>query len=969
MRIRPWVRGLLLWACALSAAPIAAHGQSAAPVADRIAIVYTGRSLGALGVRRAQDEHELLTEQAGAEGVPFKLVSHLAWRAPGLVIFLPGTEPEGSELLWALANRGDAEYAEAVHALRSDNVLLFQDPWREEPDLLAMLGRNPRRRIDFPDLVPTEVRASRLRNPAGNRIIIIEEPGAVWTEDPAAWSAGEMNRVDLLDSRLYELPLNLGELGPRATLLRALRDGVAPSGGLVITADLGHQVADVGMPAADRALVDFTALRALGYSLSVPFEFELALGAAGLTVLRDALPEVTLLAANVTALDSTLFLRHRIIEHGDVRVGLIGLVNPTVRQRLPRAALLDFIFESPMDAARREVAQLRAAGVTAIIVLSNLDPSDHATLANEVPGVDVILADMPVQWAPETTRTRVDVPQRPYARPGAPLLVARTAANGIGVGRLDLEFRRNSFDTTVYLSAAEHVTQRVTDRTPPDTALVRAISEMATVTRRPRGELMVPAFVDLIERHPHLATYDGRPTQGRIPQRMWEDFMARVVRVRGNAEVSVIRRLEQFPPLIGKLHENEVEAWLWTEDDIVLVDMMGGDLRALLGSDTRNELVTSGIDLRGGSILGHSIADHVNYRVATTNVLFEGARAPFFSRTRRVRQTFRIDEEGVLVPDANGSPLALRDLILSELRRLRAQQRGNRQIDAIAAWLEPDPGFVRLLSIAFDRPNLFLSMNQVGGNERYGGVGESRISAANAWVIGSSGRLVVTQTRPHSATDYGLGLAYARQAVRIGGVEDVRETADDIRFDITLRPTGRRDGVRLLPFARGEFDSEFTPTEDPSTGLTNPRELAARAIGGLLVPPSPTWRRMEFALAVENDFGSRNLQYGVQSRTEYFRSVGRSARGLAAPAAYRFRNDLTYYFPSASDDATRLGLRYNMVHELLVPIVDELALAITADFFFFRGKVPATSALGSNAQLRLGLTYERLWKPRYQPFI
>ena len=49
----------------------------------QISIVYTGRSLGAMGVLRAQEEHELLTEQATAEGVPFRLVSHMCWRRPG----------------------------------------------------------------------------------------------------------------------------------------------------------------------------------------------------------------------------------------------------------------------------------------------------------------------------------------------------------------------------------------------------------------------------------------------------------------------------------------------------------------------------------------------------------------------------------------------------------------------------------------------------------------------------------------------------------------------------------------------------------------------------------------------------------------------------------------------------------------------------------------------------------------------
>jgi hypothetical protein len=43
--------------------------------------------------------------------------------------------------------------------------MLLQDPWRAEPDLLGMLQRNPRRALDFPDLIETRVNVARLRTP------------------------------------------------------------------------------------------------------------------------------------------------------------------------------------------------------------------------------------------------------------------------------------------------------------------------------------------------------------------------------------------------------------------------------------------------------------------------------------------------------------------------------------------------------------------------------------------------------------------------------------------------------------------------------------------------------------------------------------------------------------------------------------------------------------------------------------
>ena len=119
---------------------------------------------------RAQDEHELLTEQANVEGLPFTLVSHPCWRAPGITIFLPTNDPEGDELPALLAARAGAERTDGVPALRSNNVLLFQDPARApRPDLMAVLRRNPRSVTFFPDLVDTRVSVSRLSTPGGSR--------------------------------------------------------------------------------------------------------------------------------------------------------------------------------------------------------------------------------------------------------------------------------------------------------------------------------------------------------------------------------------------------------------------------------------------------------------------------------------------------------------------------------------------------------------------------------------------------------------------------------------------------------------------------------------------------------------------------------------------------------------------------------------------------------------------------------
>lgn len=970
MRSRPScaTRLLLLGLLASVSGPPRALAQTAPAEPPRVSIIYTGRSLGALGARRQQDEHELLTEQAHAEGVSFSLVSHAAWRVPGIMIFLPGAEPEGDELDWTIANRGTAERMERVPALRSENGLLLQDPWQSGPDLLAMLLRNPRQRLDFADLVPTTVTVSRLRQPGGNRVIIVEEVGAVWPADGRAFRPGVMNRVDLLESRLFELPMNIGGLGPRATVMRRMAEETERRGGAVVRVDLGHQRGELNLPLEVRARLDFTALAATGVRAVVPYEFELAVGAAGLAALRDSFPTVALVSANLRSATKGLIVPHLVVTLDGAQVGLIGATNPAVRERLPRARLGDFTIDPPVAAVQREVAALRERGVEAIVVLSNLDPALNAQIASEIRGVDAILADMPVRWAPEVMRTRVELPERPNVRPGTPAFVARSVANGLAVGKLDLEFRMVGTDRYA-LAAVEHRHERVNDRVPSDTALMARLLGMAAVNRPERGEVLVPSFTDLLDRHQDIGG-EREEARGRITKPLWEEFIARLLRVRGGAEVAVLPRLDQFPPLIGKLHEDEIQEWVASEDRVVVLDLTGGDLKALLRADVRGELVTNGIDLAANTILGHPIRDNVLYRVTTTDVLTDGARSGFFTRARRARRVFAVDSTGSHHPAEVGTEVSVRELLLTELRRIRRVSKGDAQIDSVAAWMRPDPGFVPLTTIAFERPTLSLLVNDVAGNEGYGTVPESRIRSKDAWVIALGGRVVLSRFLPTSQTDYGLTVAYGRQTVTADGSSDVSETADDIRLDATYRPTLAGEGWlgRLFPFARGELDTEFSPTENRVTQLKNPRQQAVRALGGVLMPANARWPRREASLAVENDFGQPNVQVGVQSRVEYVRPVGKAPPPGSAPMTYRLRNDLTYLLPARRDNATQLALRYNQIHDLVIPLANELSLSVTADLFVFQGKVKATRGIGTNSQLRVGLTYDRIWKPRYQPF-
>ena len=198
---------------------------------------------------------------------------------------------------------------------------------------------------------------------------------------------------------------------------------------------------------------------------------------------------------------------------------------------------------------------------------------------------------------------------------------------GISVGKIDVVFSKNIETGEISLSKIHEQNYPVNDRIEPDSTLINKITSTLNIKARKKGDLMFPAFTDIIFQEPKLEDYDETTKHGRMSKGLWEQFIANLLRNSAPAEISIVRKVPGFLPLIGKLHEREVRSWLWIEDEIILMDMKGRDIRRLLEADYRNNLVTSGVgffSFRGRkfwTIMGRFLIDDSYYRLATTNVI------------------------------------------------------------------------------------------------------------------------------------------------------------------------------------------------------------------------------------------------------------------------------------------------------------------------------------------------------------
>ena len=177
----------------------------------------------------------------------------------------------------------------------------------------------------------------------------------------------------------------------------------------------------------------------------------MALGAGdlrlGLEVLRARIAEAQfpILSANVLAADTgqPFATSHFIKNVGGYRVAILGLtdiggIETFLGEDAHALKLLD-----PLETARRTIAELQPQA-DVVIVLSHLGTQLNRQLADTVPGIDVIVGGLVMEWPGEPWRSQVN---------DTLLVEAEIPSTGhagrqIGVLRLQLESERRITDST-----------------------------------------------------------------------------------------------------------------------------------------------------------------------------------------------------------------------------------------------------------------------------------------------------------------------------------------------------------------------------------------------------------------------------------------------------------------------------------------------------------------------------------------
>jgi 2',3'-cyclic-nucleotide 2'-phosphodiesterase (5'-nucleotidase family) len=216
----------------------------------------------------------------------------------------------------------------------------------------------------------------------------------------------------------------LGGLARRATIVRRAR---AEADGTVVV-DAGDLFRPEGTAAeTDRqAHLLAAGLASAGLDAFSPGESDLAIGVPRLKKVTAA-AKLPIISANLYDKDGArLFAPDRLVDAAGVRVGIFGVSAPPTAEAANRWRADGILARDPADAAREEVAALRARGAALVIALVHAGtPAENRRLVAAIPGIDwAVLGHSALNLeSPETVGT-------------ARLLEAQS--EGKNVGRLDL---------------------------------------------------------------------------------------------------------------------------------------------------------------------------------------------------------------------------------------------------------------------------------------------------------------------------------------------------------------------------------------------------------------------------------------------------------------------------------------------------------------------------------------------------
>lgn len=865
---------------------------------------------------------------------------------------------------------------EAVQVLQATDSLMLETG---VPDsLLPRLQQIARDGLQ--DKPAVELHTAQLQTYPGP-VYVLRLPGAPaqFSHRPEDWEMllGLRVQATLNGTGVHELTLigkPVGEGARRMTILQRLRaDGqlLVDSGNLVeglssiSTATLSLQRSN-----------SLAAIRELGYfALNVGAE-ELQGGLDNLLREQEQY-QLPLISATLRQQGKPVFPAYRLARSQGQVLALIGIGDPDELQALQDIGLLSAEIEilAPEQALQQALDEIqRELGrqPEAVAVLTTLQGEALKRLVQRAQGVDVILGDLSatLQTRRETLELIRDRQQQPF--------VARNHAYAVGILQLELQAERLLLQNEIL---------PVTFEIEPDTRFLQPIMRIRQQAYHDALDTLMPDLgnamlerTDLRQRflksartmqarqrleglHPMSDEDFLRLYPPRLTEELWGILVSNLLLEGFQAEVVFLERPADGIYVPGAWPRLLVYELL-KQDDTLEIYYLSGEQLTRLFNLKRPDWISGGLSTDGSRVWNRALQSGQYYRTLLASSIARRPEVYALIKGARKREEL-VNPYG---SDQQMQTVYLRNVLLDFFEQARRQgQLEAELLDCLSPHWEQKQG---LLSLKLSDLQLNFSGYNVVNNQSYNAVRETRVTSPNSLNYGGRSKLSLIFDNEALSFAQAVSARYEGLSLldEVTKQNKFTESQDDFLFSSELQfymlkfPVFGRE-IQLIPYLEAVYDTEFTPTVKPGTEELNPRQAELSGVAGLTIPAGPLLKAFKTGLAVRRDFNvPNNLELGVNFQLDHDYPLG---------SALRWSNmlDLKYYWPTPNDNASSLGLITQWVSALKFSLTDNLALRFFADTYLFQGKLPATSQPGFSLILGVGLAYDRLWKPVYEPLL
>jgi len=704
----------------------------------------------------------------------------------------------------------------------------------------------------------------------------------------------------------------------------------------------------------------------LGLTALAPGELELAAGIEGLRAEADE-AGVTLVSANLVDSEGNAVYSSFVNKTIAGRtVALIGWTDPKIYSRLTQGLRASTRLEGA-SAVHRTLAELEALPQQPDLVV--LFGVGARAVAGDLPGIDIVLGDFETnlrlaRWeGVDEAALRARSLEHPRTR--APALVSRLG--GHMLGRIDLAFDNE----TGVLRRLRHLRARVAENLPVDEDSVRAIQSVRQSVYASLSPTLIPALSSL----PFAETKKGRQSPPEALTRpVFERLSANLLMDRTGADLALLRPLPSVPAVPGKTPELYVDAALSVPDEVVVIELTGAELKAVLRTvkaikpgepPPEGDFLwawvagakTAGLKV---TLRGRTLSDGESVRLATSDFFVDDPKLRTALKKARVLRKFKGEGwrrlSGRFV---EGPPWRLHDLVKDGLLLLRDGTKSDSATSTkptpteYAQALRPlllDQSAERSGRLRLELDGLALQLTgslPAGDREDYSTTTESRVHQSQAMNASARGRTaLVWDDRIGSATGY-MEFAFGEQ--QTPEAEEATELEDDFELGLEGRlrlisiPT-KKSKIGLSSFFQIALDSEFTKNEEADEVQKTLRFTSGTSFGKYLF-----FKELKTGFFLEYDTVSD------ESPVAPGFSLYAKMDKLFGPVKWSAFGDLRGYLPTDKDSLEDLAFTVQLRTDLAVlplrKFVPGLSIGAFADAFIFQGARPVL-ADGSRGELR-----------------